>query len=224
MKVYIGWDSREIDAFNVCCHSLLAHAPAKPVVLPLKQSELREKGAYQRKSNEPASTEFTYTRFFVPYLCGYDGWAMFVDCDFLFMEDINKLFSLRDDRYAVMCVKHDYVPKQKIKMDGRAQVPYPRKNWSSLILWNNQHPANKKLEPQLLNSATGDYLHRFQWLKDKEIGELPVDWNWLVGEYGLAKKTPAALHYTNGGPWFKECAKVDYADLWLKEFADLRKK
>ena len=129
---------------------------------------------------------------------------------------------MRDDQYALMCVKHDYVPKDSVKMDGQKQVAYPRKNWSSCILWNCGHESNQILTPQIVNSeyVSGAFLHRFQWLDDREIGELPLEWNWLEGEYDKPENPPAVIHYTNGGPWFEECQDVDYADLWNESIAE----
>lgn len=220
IKVFVGWDSREDIAFQVCKHSILktAKRPNDIEVIPLKQSELREQGTYWRDVDALASTEFTFTRFLVPHLMDYKGWAIFVDCDFLFLDDVEKLFSLRDDRYALMCVKHDYTPPEGEKMDGQKQLPYPRKNWSSMMLWNCAHPANRHVTKSLVNDpkTTGQYLHRFQWLSDNQIGSVPHKWNWLVGWYREPNNgTPRALHYTEGGPWFKEYQRCEYALDWL---------
>jgi lipopolysaccharide biosynthesis glycosyltransferase len=147
----------------------------------------------------------------------YSGWAIFCDCDFLWLTDIEELFKLKNDKYAVMCVKHDYKPLNKTKMDGKAQLHYPRKNWSSLILWNCSHPANKRLSLNIINSKDGKYLHRFGWLKNSLIGSINKEWNWLVGWYKEPRDgSPKALHFTEGGPWFKNHKNVDYANLWLK--------
>ena len=139
---------------------------------------------------------------------------MFIDCDFLFTKDVAELFAMADDKYALMCVKHDYTPKNTVKMDGQKQVSYPRKNWSSCILWNCEHPSNKALTKDVVSTESGAYLHRFQFLKDEEIGEIPLEWNWLEGEYEKPETPPAAIHFTNGGPWFEDWQDVDYADLW----------
>ncbi len=220
MNFYIGWDSREIDAYEACLASIEINTKKKPVIIPLKQKELIEKGLYTRhllKPEEGCSTEFTFTRFLVPYLNGYKGWALFSDCDFIFNEDVNNLFALADPRYALMVVKHDYVPKYAIKMDSQKQTSYPRKNWSSLMLMNCEHPACKSLSPEIISRETGAFLHRFNWCPDESIGELPLQWNWLEGEYPLPEKLPSAIHYTNGGPWFTEIErKIDYADVWEK--------
>lgn len=215
--IYIGYDRREDIAYRVCRHSLETHASVPVDIRPLVQDELRAKGIYTRDIDPLASTDFTYTRFFVPYLAGYEGWAMFCDCDFLWLGDIAELIALTDDSYAAMCVHHDHQPTDRYKMDGRKQTLYPRKNWSSMILYNCGHPANRALTPQLANTETGKYLHRFGWLDDSLIGEVPLTWNWLEGWNEMpADGPPKVVHYTRGGPWFDDWQDVDYGDLWLK--------
>ena len=215
MKIFVGWDSREEDAYKVCVHTIKKHASKDVEIIPLKRDELIKDGLYTRDEGGNVSTEFAYTRFFTPYLAGYKGWALFIVCDFLFTRDVAELFSLADPQYAVMCVQHDYTPSAAIKMDGQKQVAYPRKNWSSCVLWNCGHPANAIITPDIVNTETGAFLHRFQWLSDNLIGELPLEWNWLEGEYEKPDEIPAVIHYTNGGAWFKECQDVDYAQEWL---------
>jgi lipopolysaccharide biosynthesis glycosyltransferase len=219
-RIYVGWDSREDIAYQVCKQSILKYAKNKfdVEVIPLKQNELRENGLYWRDHDKLGSTEFTFTRFLVPELADFKGWALFVDCDFLFRLDVAHLFSLTQDRYAIMCAKHDYTPAEGVKMDGQAQLPYPRKNWSSMMLINCGHPSNKVLTKELVNNPDidGKYLHRFSWLKDEEIGEVSHEWNWLVGWYKEPKDgVPRILHYTEGGPWFKEYERCEYAVDWL---------
>jgi len=138
-----------------------------------------------------------------------------VDCDVVFVDDIKNLFDQADDQYAVMVVKHDYAPKEGLKMDGCKQLPYPRKNWSSMILWNCGHPSNQQLTLEIVNAQTGQFLHRFQWLDDAEIGSLSPEWNWLSGWYNEPQDgKPNAIHYTEGGPWFKEYRRCDYHKVW----------
>jgi hypothetical protein len=218
LPVFVGWDSREDIAYRVCRHSILRRAGAPVSVTPILQSELRDRGLYTRPVDPLASTEFTYTRFFVPYLMDYRGWALFCDCDFLFLADVAELFALADDRYAVMCVHHDHRPRESWKMDGRQQTLYPRKNWSSMVLYNCSHPSNHKLTPDLVNRESGSFLHRFLWLADEEIGAVPETWNWLEGWCDKpATGRPNTVHYTRGGPWFDDWRHVDYAGLWLAE-------
>jgi lipopolysaccharide biosynthesis glycosyltransferase len=220
MKIFVGYDTREDITFQVCEYSILKHCPDVEVI-PLKQKDLREAGIYHRPVDNLGSTEFTFTRFLVPYLTDYTGWAVFVDCDFVFTEDISQLFKQADDRYAVMVAQHDYTPKEGLKMDGKKQLPYPRKNWSSMILWNCGHPANRQLDLKAINEQTGQYLHRFQWLKNSEIGSISHEWNWLVNWYHEPQDgSPNALHYTEGGPWFKDYRHCEYHNVWkdyLKE-------
>ena len=223
MKVFVGYDIREDIAYQVCEYSILKHQPDVEVIA-LKQKELRESKIYTRDIDPLSSTEFTFTRFLVPYLSDYKGWAVFVDCDFVFVDDVKKLFDHADDRYAVMVVKHDYTPTEGIKMDGCKQLPYPRKNWSSTILWNCAHPSNAQVNLEMVNSQTGQFLHRFQWLKDDEIGELKPEWNWLVGWYEEPRDgVPKALHYTEGGPWFKEYRRCQYHKTWKKYLKEMLK-
>lgn len=223
LPVYVGYDGREDIAYKVCEFSLYKHSPDVDVI-PLIQSELRSNGLYNREVDKLGSTEFTFTRFLVPTLQNYNGWALFCDCDFLWLGDIKEIFDQADDRYAVMVVKHDYEPSSETKMDGCTQTRYPRKNWSSMILWNCEHPANQQLDTNMINEATGQYLHRFQWLKDSEIGSLDVRYNWLVNWYKEPQDgNPFALHYTEGGPWFDDYRDCDYHGIWnqyLLEYAD----
>ena len=214
-NIFIGWDSREQDAYKVCEHTLRKHSTVELNIVPLKRESLIKEGLYTRDEGGNVSTEFAYTRFLTPYLAGYKGWSLFIDCDFLFTRDVGELFGLADPQYAAMCVQHDYTPSEATKMDGQKQVAYPRKNWSSCVLWNCGHPANALITPSIVNTETGAFLHRFQWLPDNLIGELPLEWNWLEGEYEKPDEIPAVIHYTNGGAWFKECQDVDYAQEWL---------
>ena len=217
LKIYVGYDSREDIAWQVCRFSLARHASAPLDIHPLRQDALRSLGLYTRGPDK-ASTEFSLTRFLTPYIAAHEGWTLFVDCDFLFTDDVLKVLEGRERSKAVYVVKHDYVPKNSVKMDGRAQVAYPRKNWSSFMLFNGAHPRVQALVPALVNSASPSFLHGFGWLGDDGlIGELPLAWNFLEGEYPLPRETPKAIHFTNGGPWFPNHQDVDYADLWRAE-------
>lgn len=220
MKVFVGYDPREDIAFQVCKHSITSRNK-DAVVIPLKQTELRQQQLYTRPIDKLASTEFTFTRFLVPELTNFKGWALFCDCDIIFLEDVKELFAQADDQYAVMCAKHDYTPAEGIKMDGQTQTIYPRKNWSSVMLINCAHPSNRVLTQELVNNPkiTGAYLHRFSWLKDDEIGEFSYEWNYLVGWYNTG--TPKALHYTEGGPWFENYRNCDFHQEWKHELKDM---
>jgi lipopolysaccharide biosynthesis glycosyltransferase len=217
IKVFIGWDSREDIAFQVAKHSIKKHNPDVQVY-PLKLPTLQELGVYTRGVDAKASTEFTFSRFFVPMLTGYKGWALFIDCDFLCTTDISELFKQANDNYAVMVAKHDYTPKEGTKMDGKQQLPYPRKNWSSCMLWNCEHPSNKLLDLNALNTNDGLWHHRFVWLADHEIGQISHEWNWLTDWYKSPEDgNPKMLHYTEGGPWFEHLQDVPYAQQWRAE-------
>ena len=216
-KIYIGYDSREDIAYQVCKSSIITHCSdlSKVEILPLKLSELREKGLYWRGEDRLASTEFTYSRFLVFFLSNFEGLSLFVDCDTLFLDDPLKLLELYDSKYTLQLIKHDYNPLSKFKMDGRVQTQYPRKNWSSVILWNNSHLYNKQLTPYIVNKESGAYLHRFEWVEDKFIGELSYEWNWLTDWY--EEGSPKLLHFTEGGPWFENYRRCKYSNLWIKE-------
>jgi hypothetical protein len=208
LKIYVGYDTREDIAWQVCRHSILRHASRDVEVYPLRQSTLRELGLYTRGADK-ATTEFSLTRFLAPYLGAHDGWTVFVDCDFLFTRDVFDVLSHASRDKAAFVVQHDYSPANMVKMDGKQQSVYPRKNWSSFILFNAAHPDVKALTPEVVNGAEPAYLHRFSWVSD--------DSNFLEGEYARPEATPAAIHYTNGGPWFENWQDVDYADLWTAE-------
>lgn len=217
LKVYVGYDSREDIAWQVCRHSLKRHASIDVDVYPLRQETVRELGLYTRPHDKGAATEFSLTRFLVPYIAAHDGWTVFVDCDFLFTSDIAALVAGRDISKAVYVVQHDYVPRSSSKMDGQVQTTYPRKNWSSFMLFNGAHPAVKSLTPDIVNRESPAFLHRLSWVDDESLGGLDLGWNFLEGEYDKPLQTPPAIHYTNGGPWFSNCQDVDYADLWVDE-------
>ena len=223
MKVFVGYDTREDIAYQVCKHSIVSKQPNADV-RPLKQQELRDAGWYTRPIDKLASTEFTFTRFLIPELTNFEGWALFMDCDMILTTDIKELFDQADDKYAVMCVQHDYKVKETTKMDGQKQTIYPRKNWSSVVLWNCSHKSNRKVTQDFVNDPeiNGAYLHRFSWLKDKEIGELDHTWNYLVGVYDDIER-PKLIHYTEGGPWFENYRDTEFAQLWKDELYDMFK-
>jgi lipopolysaccharide biosynthesis glycosyltransferase len=152
-------------------------------------------------------------------LAGYKGWVLFIDNDILALTDVNELFEQADPQYAIMCAKHKYTPNEGLKLDNQIQTNYPRKNWSSVVLWNLEHPKNKLITPDLVNEISPLFLHRFMWLEDHEIGSFSHEWNWLVGWYKEPKDgKPKILHYTEGGPYFKDYKDCEYGDLWRNEF------
>lgn len=222
-KIFVGYDTREDIAYQVCEYQIKKLSP-NIHVQPLILNDLREKKLYWRGEDKLGSTEFTFSRFLIPELMNYKGWALFCDCDILFIDDIEKLFAEAKEEYAVMCVQHDYTPKPGLKMDGKEQTIYPRKNWSSLVLWNCGHPSNKIVTKEYVNDSetTGKILHRFSWLKDEEIGPLSHTWNWLVGWYQEPSDgKPSAIHYTEGGPWFKDYRNCEYSSEWKKALQNM---
>ena len=218
LQVYIGYDPREAVAYHTLAHSILRRSSIPVSIAPLMQSQLQ--GIYTRPRGPTESTEFSLTRFLVPLLSGYRGWSLFMDCDMLCRADFAELAALTGraaDRAVLVC-KHDYTPSPERKFLNQVQTVYPRKNWSSLMLFNCDHPSVKTLTPEVVNTQTGAYLHRMQWAKDEDIGSLPVTWNWLEGwNEKPAQGTPNVVHFTRGGPWFAEWQNVDYADLWNAE-------
>lgn len=220
LRIFLGYDSREPLAYHVAAHSILRRASIPVAITPLVQPALRAAGLYWRARGPTESTEFSLTRFLVPLLCGYEGLAVFMDSDVLVRADVADLLAALDPTHAVSLVQHDYVPAATQKMGGLVQTAYPRKNWSSLIVFNNARCAG--LTPAYVNTASGLELHRFAWLADDAIGRLPLAWNYLVGEGGQTTEPPKLVHFTTGGPWFSGYETVEYADLWRAEYAHLR--
>jgi lipopolysaccharide biosynthesis glycosyltransferase len=215
IRVFIGYDSHETVAFHVLAHSIHARASQPVTIAPLMLSQVS--GIFTRERNNLQSTEFSFSRFLVPYLSGYEGWSMFCDCDMLMLDDIAKLWALRDERFAVQVVKHNHVPPEDIKFLNQTQTKYEKKNWSSVILFNNA--KCKALTLDYVNSATGLQLHQFKWLGDDGlIGEIPHRWNHLVDYDPPAPVDQLSLiHYTEGGPYFEAYKNCGYADLWVSE-------
>jgi len=213
IKVFIGYDPREAVAYSVLAHSIHVRASEPVSVAPLMLSQLR--GVFSRDRHPLQSTDFAFTRFLVPYLSGFEGWSIFTDCDMLVLDDIAKLWRLRDDRYAVMAVKHDHQPRESVKFLGQPQTQYQKKNWSSVMLFNNARCT--ALTAEYVQRASGLELHQFKWLEsDALIGELPRRWNHLVGYYKPSREV-SLVHYTLGGPYFDEYRDCEYADEWRQE-------
>jgi hypothetical protein len=219
LNIYIGYDPRESVAFYTLAHSILRRASAPVSIAPLMQSQLKR--LYRRSRGPTESTEFSLTRFLVPALSGYQGWSLFMDCDMLCRTDIAALMTeaQRQADKAVLVCKHDYVPKTQRKFLDQVQTRYARKNWSSVMVFNNERC--RSLSVDYVNSASGLDLHRFAWLEDAAIGALPLEWNWLVGEYDY-NAAAKIVHYTIGGPYFPQYRNCDYADEWFAEFESMR--
>lgn len=212
INAFIGFDSREVIAFHVCTNSLVRHASQPVSIAPLALNTLDE----YRETHTDGSNQFIYSRFLVPHLMGFSGWAIFIDGDMLLRADIAELWHLRDESKAALVVKHDYKTKAATKYLGNPNTDYPRKNWSSVILWNCGHPANRCLTPDYVAGRPGAHLHRFAWLAEDLIGELPIEWNWLTDEYPNNYQAKL-LHYTLGTPCFADYAAAPMADLWHAE-------
>ncbi|MGG7518011.1 glycosyltransferase [Allorhizobium undicola] len=211
LKIFIGFDSKEVVAYHVLVQSILERSSLPVEFMPIVLTNLE--GIFTRERNALQSTEFSFSRFLVPYLSDFDGWSLFMDCDMLARADLAELWALRDDRYAVMCVKHDYQPKIETKFLGQTQTKYEKKNWSSVMLFNNARC--KALTPDYVNTATGLQLHQFKWLENDElIGGLPVHWNYLVNEYDYDAEAKI-VHFTDGGPYFDDYKNDDYAEEWF---------
>lgn len=223
MRVYLGHDRREQGAFDVAAKTARAY---NCDVLPLYEDRLRLSGMLTRpldrrggmfdlNSNAPQSTDFAVARFFVPLLA-HAGWALFADADVVFMQDPHEILAKADNTKAVQVVKHPPYELTATKMDGQVQTSYSRKLWSSVMLWNCDHVANRRLNLTTLNQWPGRDLHAFKWLADDEIGDLPVEANWLVGMMPKPER-PIIAHMTLGGPWIPGWPPHEHDELWTAE-------
>ena len=212
IRLFIGYDPREAVVYHVCVNSIVRHASQPVAVTPLALNNLA--GYVER--HRDGSNQFTYSRFLVPHLTGWAGWALYIDGDMLLRADIAELWALRDESKALLCVQHDYKTKLLEKYLGAKNEDYPRKNWSSVMLWNCAHPANRRLTPDFVQKASGAVLHRFTWLPDELIGSLPREWNWLPDELGPNTQA-RLLHWTLGAPCFEEFAHAPMAEEWHEE-------
>lgn len=218
MKIFLGWDSREAEACRIAAASIRRHASEPVEIIPISMHTVKEYSRptvekngklWDQISNAPMSTSHAIARFFVPYLCDYQGWAVFMDGDVLVRRDIVELFALADPYLPLQVVKHCYSPTEELKKNGDQQLAYRRKNWSSVILWNCGHSANQRLTPEMINTQTGLYLHGFSYLNDDQIGELPGIWNTLITE-------PALVHFTEGLPSIQGRSMQPYANEWFE--------
>lgn len=221
-QIYLGWDPRESEAYRVARDSIIARCDKPMSIIPLdlrhigclnRPIEMRDGKMWDPISQAPMSTEFAVSRFAIPFI-QKSGWALFADCDILCWEDITNLFALADEKYAVMVVKHAHESGPEIKMDGQEQNYYARKNWSSVVLWNCEHPAHHRLDESALNGLPGRDLHAFCWLNDSLIGELPQKWNWLVDVTPGTPTEEGIWHLTLGGPWFENWAGGSCDQQW----------
>lgn len=221
IRVFLGYDSREPVSYHVAAHSILARSTQPVTIAPVMLQHCAE--FFNRPRDPKQSTDFSFSRFLVPYLCQFQGWAIFADCDILVLDDIARLWNLRDDRYAVMTVQHRHEPIESVKFLGQEQTRYERKNWSSVMLFNNARC--RTLSPEYVSNAPGLDLHRFHWLDSSElIGELPQRWNWLVDYHPTCPIADLSLlHFTSGGPWFEKYRDCSYAEHWRDELRSATK-
>ncbi|MEQ8733655.1 MAG: hypothetical protein RIC29_01925 [Rhodospirillaceae bacterium] len=215
IRVFIGYDAREAIAFHVLSHSIHSRSSVPVNISPLMLSQLHD--VFHREPHPLQSTDFSFSRFLTPYLSEYAGWSMFCDCDMLMLDDIANLWAQRDESFAVQVVKHDHKPSEKLKFLDKPQSKYEKKNWSSVILFNNK--LCTALTPEYVNSASGLELHQFKWLEDDSlIGEISPRWNHLVDyDPALPIEDVSLLHFTEGGPYFEDYKTCGYSDLWFAE-------
>jgi len=218
INLFVGFDPREAVAYHVFCNSIIQNTSVPVQITPLVLSQLQE----FNEMHDDRSNDFVYSRFLTPYLSDFKGWAIFADGDMICQGDLKELIDMADPSKAVMVVKHDYQTKATQKYLGNINENYPRKNWSSVILWNCDHSKHKILTPDFVSKQTGKFLHRFSWLDDQDIGELPLEWNWLASEYRVNREAKL-IHFTLGTPCFKDYKNSDMADIWY-HYYDLSQK
>lgn len=215
IRWFIGHDPIESGTYHVMSNSLIRNSsmPVSITAVSLRNLE----GVLTRERHPLQSNDFAFSRFLVPWMCNFEGWAVFSDCDMIVLDDPAKLWALRDDNFAVKVVHHSHIPEETTKYLGTTQTKYNRKNWSSVVLWNCAHPAVRCLTPEYVNEADGLHMHQFRFLEDDNIGHLPKAWNHLVG-YDKGNNAKL-IHYTTGGPYFKEYENCDFHQDWWKEKA-----
>ena len=216
LNIFVGFDQKEAIAYHTFVQSIIEKSSIPLSITPLAENNLD----HYSEQHTDGTNKFTYSRFLVPYLMDFKGWAIFADGDMVCLSDLRELKQFFDPNIAVSVVKHNYKTKYKTKYFGQKNEDYPRKNWSSMIVWNCEHPKNKILTPDFISQKEGSFLHRFNWLKDVEIGELPKSWNWLAMEYE-EKKDLDLIHYTLGTPCFKEYSNKSLAEFWKKSYKNL---
>ena len=212
IPVFVGYDPREAIAYHTCVNSIIRHASQPVAIIPIALNLFQD----YKETHTDGSNHFIYTRFLVPHLMGFKGWAIFIDGDMIIRGDIVELWNLREIDKDVMVVKHDYQTCMPVKYLGAKNEDYPRKNWSSVILWNCNSFPNRQLTPEFVQKSSGSFLHRFSWLDDDRIGDLPPEWNWLPDEYG-PNLNAKLLHYTLGAPCFQEFADTPQGNEWHRE-------
>ncbi len=211
ITIIVGFDQREAIAYHTFTQSIIEKSSLPVFFIPLALNTLNG----FKENHKDRSNDFIYSRFLTPYLNNFEGWAIFADGDMICQSDIRELWDLRDESKALLVVKHDYLTKANRKYLGNINENYPRKNWSSLMLWNCAHPKHSILTPNFISNQSGQFLHRFSWLDDSDIGDLPKEWNWLALEYPI-NNSAKIIHYTLGTPCFKDYRDTDMSDIWLE--------
>ena len=214
LNIYIGFDAVETTAYHTLSQSIIEYASGPVRISPICSQHYKK--FFTRERDDKQSNDFSFTRFLVPYLNNYEDFAIFMDCDMMLRTDIFEVLKSLNSKNAVSVVKHDYTPSDTVKYLNNVQYAYPRKNWSSFVVWNCAHLKNKTLTPEFVEQASGMTLHRFSWLTDDEIGALDINWNWLVGDYIDPPVDVKNIHWTLGGPYFKEYSQVDFSAEWFE--------
>ena len=215
INIFIGYDAGEKIAYHVLSQSIIKYSSGPVRITPLYLPNLQNIFFREKVPNQ--STEFAFSRFLVPHLSNFEGWSVFMDCDMMLRTDIQELNSLYDSKYAVQVCKHNYVPRQNVKFRGAKNEAFPKKNWTSFMITNNS--KCKELSLQYVHDATGLELHQLKWINEQSIGELPQEWNWLVGEYDYNEKAKN-VHFTLGGPYFTDYKNCDYSDEWFEIYKE----
>lgn len=213
LNIYVGYDDVEVVAYHTLCQSIFKYASGPVRITPICSKHFKK--FFNRERNVKQSNDFSFTRFLVPYLNNYSEYAIFMDCDMMLRTDIFEVLKEVDPSNAISVVQHDYTPSEKNKYLGKVQYAYPRKNWSSFVVWNCSHEKNQRVTPEFVENASGLELHRFTWLLDSEIGRLDIGWNWLVGDYVDPPANVKNVHWTIGGPYFNEYSDVDFSSEWF---------
>ena len=240
LTIFVGWDSNEAIAADVLMYTIDKYKSRPVDFFLLKQQELRDKGLYTRELDKKASNEFSMTRWLTPYLNRQlfpnNRYALFLDCDFVFTGDIYRIFDYKEDA-SINVVKHEYVPKSTTKMKDssgkvQAQKNYPRKNWSSFVLYDCENPIVHKLTLEVVNSESPMVLHRFMLFDDKDVGgfnywtkvdgqKIPL-LNHLAGEYKQPTELPLSIHLTLGIPTIHTAVESAYSKEWLDYYHEMK--
>lgn len=209
-KIFIGFDTKSEIAYHVLKYSLEKHSSISLEIHPLVLKQLEKEIGFRCPGDPLATTEFAYSRFLVPYLCGYQGKAIFMDNDMICFSDIKELFDLDMSNYWIRVVKHNYHSNVETKLHGVKQTNYPRKNWSSLMVLNCE--KLRCWTKEAVETKGGKWLHRFEPIPDEFIGEIPNTWN-VLERYD---ETTKLIHYTEGGPWYDNHKDHPYGDIWFR--------